>query len=270
MLTCDRSLHHQPLRRMSVSWPHPASWTLQDSFLSLRSRTHNLEGTGPQWPRPPLPGKARKLGLSTSPKTVWALMQHLDTEEKFQQKREDSGMVEKSGWWNTGASLPWVLPEAHRVCETQPCRFLREEPACGGRRRDRGGKSIKTFVEEQESSIDPLREIHSPPPIFPEASSWEHRFWVESGHKPSARVICWPQGNRASRPQTSLQVANHQRCKRVCSHVQAGHLAHVILHTLSHISSMSGCAFVYLTGSYWIEYRNTVSISTAGYPESQR
>ena len=65
--------HHQPIRRMSMSWPRPAPWTLL-RLLTSPSRgagrgTHGLEGISLL--RPPLPGKAIKLFLSASPKMLF-------------------------------------------------------------------------------------------------------------------------------------------------------------------------------------------------------
>ena len=60
--------HHQPIRRVSMSWARPL-WTITIKLLTNPSRSgHSFEGISPLWP--PLPGKALKLFSSTSPKTL--------------------------------------------------------------------------------------------------------------------------------------------------------------------------------------------------------
>ena len=61
--------HHQPVRRISMSWSHPRSLnTIKIPHYPLQGGTHSSEGTSPLWP--PLPGKAIKLFFSTSSKTL--------------------------------------------------------------------------------------------------------------------------------------------------------------------------------------------------------
>ena len=60
--------HHQPIRRMSSSWPRPL-WTMTlTPHYPFQVETHNPEGISPL--QPPLPGKVIKLFLSTSPKIL--------------------------------------------------------------------------------------------------------------------------------------------------------------------------------------------------------
>ena len=50
----------------------------------------------------------------------------------------------------------------------------------------------------------------------------------------------------------------------MCSHVQSHKLVHVSgVHCHTHASSISGCAFVYFTVQYYIEYSSTVSLFQA-------
>ena len=60
--------HHQPIRRMSMSYSLPPLWTVSMRLLTtLSSAGHSLTGISLPWP--PLPRKAIKRFFSTSPKT---------------------------------------------------------------------------------------------------------------------------------------------------------------------------------------------------------
>ena len=62
------SPHPQPIRRMSVNWPHPL-WTIPIKLLTTRSRSgHSFKGVSLLWS--PLPGKEIMLFFTTSPKTL--------------------------------------------------------------------------------------------------------------------------------------------------------------------------------------------------------
>ena len=64
----SHSPHPQPIRRMSVNWPHPL-WTIPIKLLTTPSRSgHSFEGFSLLWS--PLPGKAIKLFFTTSLKTL--------------------------------------------------------------------------------------------------------------------------------------------------------------------------------------------------------
>ena len=61
----------------------------------------------------------------------------------------------------------------------------------------------------------------------------------------------------------NLQVVSFQRCE-LCSHVQSRKLIHVSgVHCHVGASATSGCAFVYFTVQYHIEYSSTVFLFQA-------
>ena len=61
--------HHQPIKTMSTSWPHPL-WTITIKLLTILSKLGDTVFRGRSLPCPPLPGKVIKLSFSTSPKTL--------------------------------------------------------------------------------------------------------------------------------------------------------------------------------------------------------